>query len=301
MKKVLFILVICLITLSFKDTYSQINKSLLDTTKQWNTFVGYGFPGVSYTMVNRIGEDTIVNNLTYKKVYTSEYWWDDTSLSNWTCNNLIREDSNIVYLYSVGQDNVFDEVVIYNFNLSVGDSFSAPIVSKGRFYGSYLSSNLIVDSIDYIEIDNTELKRIVFNIPTYEWIEGIGSKQGFLESNNPNQDPTTYLLCAYQNQENIFHHPFAENCLISLDIDEIHKRKDIIIYPTLFDNEVNIKSEVMDYSVGLYDIYGRSIFYKKTQKENLQINTSDLSKGIYLILIKDKTNNPIKVQKLIKN
>ena len=145
------------------------------------------------------------------------------------------------------------------------------------------------------------LKRIVFNIPTYEWIEGIGSKQGFLESNNPNQDPQTYLLCAYQNQENIFHHPFAENCLISLDIDEIHKRKDIIIYPTLFDNEVNIKSEVMDYSVGLYDIYGRSIFYKKTQKENLQINTSDLSKGIYLILIKDKTNNPIKVQKLIKN
>ena len=81
----------------------------------------------------------------------------------------------------------------------------------------------------------------------------------------------------------------------------LDERNNISIYPTLFDNEVNIKSEVMDYSVGLYDIYGRSIFYKKTQKENLQINTSDLSKGIYLILIKDKTNNPIKVQKLIKN
>ncbi len=300
MRKTLFILFLSLIGLSSKDTYSQINKYLLDTTKQWNTFVGYGNPGVSYTMVNRIGEDTIVNNLTYKKVYTSEYWWDNTSLNNWTCNKLIREDSNIVYLYFVGQENVFDEVIIYNFNLSVGDSFSAPKVSEGRFYGSNLQNNLVVDSVDYIQIENIELKRIIFNAYNYEWIEGIGSMQGFLESNDPYVDPSTYLLCAYQNQENIYHHPYADNCLISLDIDDIHQSFNISIYPTLFDKEVNIESEAIDYSVGLYDIHGRDIYYNAHQKGNLQINTSDLSKGIYLILIRDKAGNPIKVEKIIK-
>ncbi len=64
---------------------------------------------------------------------------------------------------------------------------------------------------------------------------------------------------------------------------------------------MNVKLEAIDYSVGLYDIYGRSVYYKNNQKGNLQINTSDLSKGIYLILIRDKANNPIKVEKIIKN
>jgi hypothetical protein len=36
MKKLSLILIICLISLSSKISYSQVNKSIIDTTKQWN-------------------------------------------------------------------------------------------------------------------------------------------------------------------------------------------------------------------------------------------------------------------------
>ncbi|MDD4830086.1 MAG: T9SS type A sorting domain-containing protein [Bacteroidales bacterium] len=295
MKKVLFILLICLITLSSKISYSQVNKSIVDTTKQWNTFRHNGYRTGAYTIINKIGEDTIVDNKIYKKVYTNNYCiWGDTLMNNWTCNHLIREDSNIVYLYLINNNNASgEEIIIYNFNLNVGDEFNEPIILGGEYNGLFMESNAVVDIIDSVEVNGILLKRIIFNIYDTEtmhfrfaWIEGIGNTYGLLESGYLIDAGYSSLLCVKQGEDYIYSNTDSD-CFITYGLDEIEIDKEIKVYPTLIDKEINISSDKYPISLSVIDLFGREVLRKEIYN-NRAIDLDFLKKGTYILKLKHK-------------
>ncbi|NCC17556.1 MAG: T9SS type A sorting domain-containing protein [Bacteroidia bacterium] len=295
MKKVLLILVICLISLSSKISYSQVNKSILDTTKQWNTFRDYEYVTVAFTIIHKIGEDTILDNKIYKKLYTNLYAiWQDTLMNNWTCDHLIREDSNIVYLYFL-RNNYFpdEEIIVYNFNLNVGDEFQEPLIIGDEYYGLYRDFNSVVDSVDSVEENGTLLKRIFFNtyypeIGDYSfiWIEGIGSLQGFLQSGLIYNYGYSALSCVKQGEDYIYTNP-ERDCLVTFGLNEIKINEEIKVYPTLIDKEINISSDKYPISLSVIDLFGREVLRKEINN-NRTIDLDFLKKGTYILNLKHK-------------
>lgn len=306
MKKLSLILIICLISLSSKISYSQVNKSIVDTTKQWNIFRHNGFGTGAYTIINKIGEDTIVNNREYKKVYTFEYW-GDTLMNDWTCNKLLREDSNILYLYFLNNSTSNNEIIIYNFNLNVGDQFNEPIIIGGDNWGEYMLFNAVVDSIDSIEINGSFLKRIMFDINTYNgeslprftWIEGIGSTQGFLESGYLMDAGNSYLLCVKHEEDYIYINTDTD-CLVTYGLNDIKPNEQIKIYPTLFRDNININTTLQNYIINVYDVFGKITFVRTNISKNHSLDLSVLNNGVYLLIIKDGDNKILKIEKIIK-
>ncbi len=298
MKKVLFILVICLISLSSKISYSQVNKSILDTTKQWNVL--HTYTGTQefkkFTNLYRISsEDTIIDNKAYLKLLKATNY--DTSLAiNWQANNWIREDSNRVYIFtysnthSNGVDYDFPrEYILFDFNLSLNDTFHITY----EVYELH-PEPLVVTLIDSIEIDNQYFKRIFFNEadPLYPqwgvyWIEGIGSNGDFINQNDDNLHSTWNLLCAYKNN-NIIYDAGYGYCYMRLDTKEIEANNNQIkVYPTLIDKEINISSDKYPISLSVIDLFGREVFRKEIYN-NITIDLDFLKKGTYILKLKHK-------------
>ena len=120
--------------------------------------------------------DTIVDGIEYKKVmYTSDNkFFNDTDF----IYGIIREENKKVYMRSFFDDcycpdYLSEEVLMYDFNLKVGDSFTED-------YGSdYYRLNMKL-----ISIEETDGKRISNSsttdkeIPSMQWVEGAGGFHG---------------------------------------------------------------------------------------------------------------------------
>ena len=81
----------------------------------------------------------------------------------------------------------------------------------------------------------------------------------------------------------------------SLSNNEIIEENNLLIYPNPSASIINIKSSGNVTST-IYDITGKKVLYTKSKI----IDISNLSKGIYLIKIKDEINNSIETKKIIK-
>ena len=99
--------------------------------------------------------DTIIFSMTYKKIFVD---------SNYS--GTLREYSKIIYFIP---DTSSTEYLLYNFNLTVGDTIIHP-------FGGAVCTNdtLTVAVVDSILLSDGYHKQFWFN-PTCYWIEGIGS------------------------------------------------------------------------------------------------------------------------------
>lgn len=106
--------------------------------------------------------------------------------------------------------NAGDEpVLLYDFTLEEGD----------EFYVDALQTNLVVDSVGSMTVDNRERKVLYLSAMGQQvvWCEGIGSFNGLL--NNYGSIGITggseELLCVQNNDEIIYHNPHYDECYIS--------------------------------------------------------------------------------------
>jgi hypothetical protein len=90
--------------------------------------------------------------------------------------------------------------------------------------------------------------------------------------------------------------PFILYGTVQAGVKEYDKSVNISIYPNPCKDELNINTEAYS-NLKINDISGRLIINQKLEKGINKINTSDLSKGVYLINI--STENYNKVEKLI--
>jgi hypothetical protein len=250
------------------------------------------------------GEDTIINSLSYSKLYYSgtigpNGVCDLYSATNQNCW-AIREDSSkhvFIFDYMSGQ-----EYLIYDFNLTVNDTIAFVNGNAFSFHGTYDNYLEVITSIDSVLIDN--VYHAAYNITSTNWmgvivdyvqlIEGIGSTFGLFADNSPNwSEKYDFLNCVYINNQVVYFQ--TSPCSLLSSVANYQTREDIIkIYPNPVINYFRIKAKGslpfrLNYSI--INALGKKV---KAGEINLfehesQIEVGSFPEGIYYIKISTDT------------
>lgn len=263
-------------------------QSLVEINNQWNIAVYPTFSPDTSSYSVRIGEDTLLNNISYNKIYYS----NDLLNTNWVFDNTyVREDSTKKVFLKKG---ALDDVLLYDFSLQKNDTFLIEDVC-----------NLIVNEVDSVMLNNGELrKRLKLGIkdePNWGeeyWIEGIGSNFGVISHFGFCYfDYSDRFLCFYSDSE-LLYPENPPSCFIT-PVKEI-KQNSIKIFPNPFQDFLYIENEELNIeSYIVYDVAGKLIENGSLEGMNNQINLEQSKSGFYILLLRDKEGN-LYSQKLIK-
>lgn len=212
--KALFTTILLLISFL---TFSQNAYQIADTTKKWNT-VHYGawawlVMHCGGTKTNKLEGVTLVNDTVYLSVFETQ----DSLQQYWDQIGFLREDTLSKKIYFTLDWNGYEDGLIYDFDLLVGDS-----VIIDNYYVGFEDLLLICDSIDSLFIDGSNKKRLFLSkrwssYVSDIWIEGIGSKYGLLNSGlggSGMAGSSADLLCCSKNDTVIYMDSVHNSCYI---------------------------------------------------------------------------------------
>jgi hypothetical protein len=243
----------------------------------------YGnFPPPIFERFTVNGGDTVLNEISYKKLYI---FYDSVfNKSKATYIGGIREDEN-KRVYFKGDTVIHDfkpmidyhnyeEIVLFDFSVNIGDTI---------WEGNYPDNEWqIVNNIDTIQIGENLRKRIHFQDYYWvKWIEGIGSFKGLLFTSGsiPTNGLNNDLICFKQNNAILYFNNNYSECfpiLTGIETD-INDFSDFILYPNPSQDHIRIgfgehrmKSlQVTDCNgrlCGNYDIQFQTEFILYTEK-----------------------------------
>jgi len=276
-------LILFAILLSTSLSYSQDYNPLVKEGALWVTTYFDDF-GVDEYCAFKIESDTMVNNVTYNKVYKStvepiegqqEFRFLDRSLFG-----LIRESDKQVYFIRY-EDYVFlencpidEESLIYDFNIEVGDTLS-------------LCNTVMVagNSVIFSEIQN----RVEFNIPSKVFlysdydqeylIEGIGNSKGIFVN------ATNFLSTGYFLSRLIYYCEDDTDCPFLVSSNDLFEDQEVVIYPNPTQSMLRVTfpdSDNYDYTV--MSISGRHLLSGMTNHlSELDLDMSHIESGMYLM------------------
>ncbi len=289
-KKILFHITGYFLFLFTINVHSQEYVPFPDSNAIWSEVFTSEQPFEIETYQYGISGDTVINAKQYHKIYLL----NDTvyPLVTGQYCGAIREDSskkifvidfNCVYP-SAGQD----EVILYNFSKSIGDTV---FVGLGGFGPA---GYLIINYIDSMLIDDNYRK--TFHFLGYEdyWIEGIGSTRGLF---SPIQaQPTGFqkwkLICFNQDNEVIYLNPEFNSCfpiLTGINSKE-PESNNIKIFPHPvtnisvidFMNNTNFMYQYIDF----YNIFGQKVNHINIKdRKQIFIKKIDYKPGLYVYRI----------------
>lgn len=284
---------------------AQYNPQLIDTTKCWSTIDEYtAGGGVPYSFYNKFADDTLIGNINYYKVFTSY----DEYMADWELTGFIRENDNKIYLRNLSND----EGLIYDFGAQVDDTIH---INNNLSFWAGWQLDVVVSSIDsiYVEPAGEYRKSILVREtalpnPLYEtWIEGIGSEAGVLFSGFKimGATGTIYSLqCFFEDEILIYKNPSHSVCFYPLiGIPTINQ---IEGYISIFPNPLHTQSTIFlnkpyneNIEIEVRDIHGKLILkFQDIQTNEIILNRSQLSSGVYIITINNK-NEIIARKKLL--
>lgn len=244
--------------------------------------------------------DTILNNKTYRKVIGRS----PNNLAQPTYYiGAIREESGKVFKqYTDYETMVMGEFLLYDFTVKVGDTIRSTSPS------GELSRKPVVTKIDTIELLTGEKrKRFSFNGAS-EWIEGIGSINGFF---TPSEElaigySIPYLVCykqggiEYYKNNNLCPDGTCCDAITGL---ENPKQVDQISFlspnPTNRFIQFNFSENIEQYkSIKLFDSLGNLLQNFTKTNNNLALDLSNYSSGLYFVVIEFDKN--YELHKIIK-
>jgi hypothetical protein len=295
-----------LVTLANYTTSAQVNKSIVDTTKQWNrlqvTQLAHSTQFIKIT-----SKDTIIENKSYnivQKCYASNDEWHDYAY--------IREDSGRVYAYGKNLQAQFysdlgsGEYLLYDFNLSKGDTILLYRDSYPDFPTYFVGCLCVVGDVDSIVVEGEYLKRLQIKRCDYGydevieyWIEGIGSTIDLIRSACGFHEMHYELLCVTQGGVQIYQNPDYNSCYVQFDLPDIDDI-DIAIYPTIVKDKFHIATTLQNYSVRIFTENGILISQDKHCNGNKNIETTNWYNGIYICVISDSDGKIVNRQKVLK-
>jgi len=262
----------------------------------WSEFYGRELTNSylsSYDKVALNGEDTLINQLNFKKLYLFE--GTSFELNNATYIGALREENKKIYYIGdtihLGKPfgySVPTEILLYDFNVNIGDTLNC----EGELLANF--NCLIVESIDTISIGNTLRKRISFETSYTKWIEGIGSVQGLLFEGEPittKGQPRGDLICFKQNDEILYFNESYDDCMPVIVSENIMNTALVYPNPTNGIIYINIPENILHPKIHVFDVYGRNVKIDSTPNNKYVINLEDLPKGIYIIKIQGKNAN----------
>ncbi len=256
----------------------------------------------------RISGDTIVENLSYKKVYgfgldvVSEHFDfpKKYEVSSSALSFLMRDDieerkvyvrkanewTGIPYKSSNCEDQVFiEEQMLYDFSLTVGDSIQHCMID----YSDLDYSVIEIDSSEEVFGLNRRVLSGWFDSNEMKLIESIGFTGGLLNANII-YPPGFYLSSFCIGTE--------WDCQLHTSSEDFVQEDDVIIYPNPVSDKLNIEADKTIKKVFIYDAMGALVLKKAGNIES--INTENLKSGLYILCIRFEHNNGLHRETFIK-
>jgi len=287
MKKILIIINTILVinaTAQLPDYFSNNPEWRIDTQ------VFYTLPcGIERNMVYYINGDTILNNITYQKLYRrgigSEFMMvpdEDPCNISWPfveISAFIRQEFEKIYVLDIFSST---EELYYDFSMEVGDTIQGPMAS-------WIHQETI-KAVDSIEIAGEYLKRLYYD--TIEennfFLEGIGNPNGFLEA--PQLDVSEFgsiLFCYRQNDSVVYTFDgWEEECDFTISVKEYRTDNfEFTIFPNPSSEKITISVPGQNKHnwVRIYNTSGQLLIEKPMITNTMQLDLSELANGMYLL------------------
>lgn len=243
----------------------------------------------SYERFALNGEDTIINDITYNKLFI---FYDSIFYkANATYIGGIREDENR-RIYFKSDTSIheykpmnwfydYNEIILYDFSLKIGDTIKN-INCRPE------DDMLIVSGIDSVLINNQYRKMFHFQIPWVKWIEGIGSVKGLLFTSGdlPTNGINNTLICFKQNNTLLYMDSTYSKCYFHYDGIKENKtfEKNIKIFPNpVSDISILDFREFNDIEfINIYSLDGTLVKQLNTKGKNkIFINRKNYLSGMY--------------------
>lgn len=268
---------------------------VVDSSNYIVEFDNTGTPFIDAFWGYQILGDTIVNGITYKKVYTLNLYTQTLyppigqfELLGKYVGGLIRENNKKVYFkeldslsqWQFGCTMDTSEYLLYDFNLHVGDTINLCIQEN-----NYITDTVIDSLYQYpvAPLNKTfTIKRKNHNIEYY-LIEGVGSNFGLKQSiiiPGKMDFLCTYLYC------------YSRGSLSSCSIitnDHIYESDlTVKIFPNPCAEILNVSVMNLNYfplSISIYNIHGQCIKQIISKQNINSININELPQGIYEVKI----------------
>jgi len=251
--------------------------------------------------------DTTINKLSYNKLYLLS----DTLLVTENLQRYmggLRNEGKKVWFKPA--DWTYPDILLYDFGVSVGDTVwhNAAI----NYWHIDIDSNSFSVILSITTLNNRKKYNIYCpsrNWWNNEWIEGIGSYRGLLNSLMPNYPLfwsfTDFTLHCFKHNDTVkYPNYYPCNCFcptqVRISDKELHSDF-ICIYPNVAKDILNVQitERCNIESIFIYGIDGKLVEKYGTYQNNLiQLNVSNLKKGNYIINI--NTNNGIFSKLIIK-
>lgn len=211
-----------------------------------------------------IGNDTLINSKLYGFLIDTVYAYGNIFSFQ---VGFIREDTGIKKTYLISQYSK-DEILLYDFSLKIGDVFNV----KSNWGGDFTVTN--IDSIVYMG-----QKRLTISLSngylSIDWIEGIGSKQGFLYTNYYHGT----LLCLKSNSELLFKNDAGyDDCIITIidNLSDLPIQNEVKIYPNPASGYIRVEKDKTIESIKILDLFGHLLVQFKPNQKSYVILLSGL-------------------------
>jgi len=244
--------------------------------------------------------DTLINDLTYKKLYYHD------SIPDFTPEKLkyvaaLRESIEDRKVWMIFR-NMDSEKLLYDFSLLPGDK--SLITTLFLFFDYELSDFFVEQEIEILSVDeidiNGDLRKRLFlksqftNWEYEYWIEGIGSSSGLVYPGNslsifgiadygyPN------LLCFTINDDILFQNELFDSCyhsITNVGTREIQKSSNVLVVVNINKNVLRVIGAKQFNSLEVFDLTGRRILQEKFFDPNIEhyLNIGHLKNGIYIL------------------
>ncbi len=263
---------------------------------QWS--VSHNFPTYTQTIQHKMKGDSVLNGVTYHKIYSS------TDLlygsSNQTINCFLREDaSKKVYVkYPSGSSVDTSEFLLYDFNLSVGDTATIHLINYStdslyKMVVLYSDSSLLGGSYRKMIMLRTIPGQVIWGPGCDDmwWIQGMGASQfGLLYNELPECscfcDNTDYQLsCFWDNGTYLWG---GTNCDYATSVENLAFNDfSVRLYPNPLSNSSILEiNNVGKAKLEIYNLLGKIVMKKAIiDEKNIILDKFDFSSGIFIYKI----------------
>jgi hypothetical protein len=262
-------LIICLLV-----TQVALSQGFLSEDKLWH--VRNTAWGTIYTEIFKIEGDTVINSLTYKKLWSTS----DSTLEVFSNHAYLREVENVVYYRS---DFTSGEGVIYDFNLEAGDT---------TYVTNAFCQNIqaIVTAVDTVEYFGVPRKTWTLESDWIgdTWVDGIGGLSGLIYSFECITDNMFELICFHKNDTLYFMKEGEVECFqtnVGLDEPDENLKAIISPNPVLSGQQFGIQCDGVIEKVEIRNLAGLIITdFDQINQNEYKISTTAIHPGFYIIM-----------------
>lgn len=224
------------------------------------------------------GDVVNIGGMEYTTIYV------DSEVNGNYLDGAYRNDDNQVYYCKWNSSSYDDEVLLYDYDLEVGDFFHDDDDHPMQ----------VTEVTTITDLNGVSRKKISFSFSgltdvTEFWVEGIGSNRGFMhvgqwEADHDSEGEMYHLLCYHVDNDVIYVNPEYNDCDMPYAVEDNSIDTNISIYPNpakdviniLNDNNLNITN------VEILDLTGRTVL---STDKSADINISELPEGQYFVKI----------------